>query len=398
MAVYAVGFFLMFGFSFAYNMAPASPVKWFLRRCDHSAIYLMIAGTYTALLSQIPDSLWAIALAVFVWSGALVGVTLNLLLPGRFDRVAVGVYLALGWSAIVAIRPLVAALPALTLTLVVVGGVIYSVGVAFLSLAQPEIPERDLARLCRRRRRLPFRRHSGGGGVKALPSRRGHGRRATAPAIFDAAVGWRVIARMHSGSPMTRTRFAFALAALGLAGPALAAELPTQSSLPSLAADPGTQAPDWKGFYVGTGVSVVSFKGEKGAVGGDVFAGYDRTFDNNLVLGVRFSTGYNPWLFPGGLYHGFDFAATSVKLGYEMGRLTPYVVTGVASRDRRISAAASPTPTIRSTGCSPVRARCKRQGPPASASTMPITNNVHVGLEATVGNLGPYGAFGALGH
>jgi hemolysin III len=131
MAVYAVGFFLMFGFSFAYNMAPASPVKWFLRRCDHSAIYLMIAGTYTALLSQIPDSLWAIALAVFVWSGALVGVTLNLLLPGRFDRVAVGVYLALGWSAIVAIRPLVAALPALTLTLVVVGGVIYSVGVAF---------------------------------------------------------------------------------------------------------------------------------------------------------------------------------------------------------------------------------------------------------------------------
>ena len=129
--VYAVCFFLMFGFSFAYNMVPDSSVKRWLRRCDHSGIYLMIAGTYTALLSQIPDSLWAAALAAFVWSGALVGVALALFLPGRFDRVAVGVYLALGWSAIVAIKPLVAALPAETLAFVVLGGLIYSIGVAF---------------------------------------------------------------------------------------------------------------------------------------------------------------------------------------------------------------------------------------------------------------------------
>ncbi|MGD1036067.1 MAG: hemolysin III family protein [Roseiarcus sp.] len=130
-AVYAAGFFLLFGFSLAYNMTPASPVKWILRRCDHSAIYVMIGGTYTALLSQVHDRLWAVGLAAFVWCGALVGVALKLFLPGRFDRVAIGVYLALGWSAIVAIRPLVAALPAETLALVVLGGVIYSIGVAF---------------------------------------------------------------------------------------------------------------------------------------------------------------------------------------------------------------------------------------------------------------------------
>jgi outer membrane immunogenic protein len=197
---------------------------------------------------------------------------------------------------------------------------------------------------------------------------------------------------------MTRTRFAFALAALGLAGPALAAELPTQSSLPSLAADPGTQAPDWKGFYVGTGVSVVSFKGEKGAVGGDVFAGYDRTFDNNLVLGVRFSTGYNPWLFPGGLYHGFDFAATSVKLGYEMGRLTPYVVTGVAlARPTNFGGGlADPNNSINGLFAGP--GALQAAGTAGVGFDYAITNNVHVGLEATVGNLGPYGAFGALGH
>jgi hemolysin III len=131
MAVYAAGFFLMFGASLAYNMTPNSPLKWILRRCDHSAIYLMIAGTYTALLSLIPDSLWAIALAAFVWCGALIGVALKLFAPGRFDRIEIGVYLALGWSAIIAIRPLVAALPAPTLALIVIGGLIYSVGVAF---------------------------------------------------------------------------------------------------------------------------------------------------------------------------------------------------------------------------------------------------------------------------
>ena len=73
MAVYAAGFFLLFGFSCAYNMAPPSPAKWLLRRFDHASIYLMIGGTYTALLSQAPVSLWAIALVTFVWTGALAG-------------------------------------------------------------------------------------------------------------------------------------------------------------------------------------------------------------------------------------------------------------------------------------------------------------------------------------
>ena len=130
-AVYAACFFMLFGFSCAYNMTPPSPAKWLLRRFDHASIYLMIGGTYTALLSRIPASWWAAALTASVWSGALAGVALKVFLPGRLDRVAIGVYLALGWSAIVAIKPLVAALPAETLALVVLGGVIYSVGVGF---------------------------------------------------------------------------------------------------------------------------------------------------------------------------------------------------------------------------------------------------------------------------
>src|SRR5271166_2751060 len=85
-AVYAAGFFSMFGFSLAYNMTPPSPLKWLLRRFDHSSIYLMIAGTYTPLLYQLQSRTWAWALAIVVWVGAIAGVVLKVALPGRFDR------------------------------------------------------------------------------------------------------------------------------------------------------------------------------------------------------------------------------------------------------------------------------------------------------------------------
>lgn len=131
MAVYAAGFFLLFGFSCAYNVAPPSAAKTLLRRFDHASIYLMIGGTYTALLSQARASFWVVALGAFVWTAALCGASVKLFLPGRLDRFAVGLYLALGWSALVVVKPLFASLPADTLVFVLVGGVLYSVGVAF---------------------------------------------------------------------------------------------------------------------------------------------------------------------------------------------------------------------------------------------------------------------------
>lgn len=130
-AIYAAGFFLMFGFSCAYNMTPPSPLKWLLRRFDHSAIYIMIAGTYTALLSQLQDRLWAWALIAVVWTGALGGSAVKLIFPGRYDRLAIGLYLLLGWTVVVAFEPMVASLPTATLILVAIGGLLYSVGVVF---------------------------------------------------------------------------------------------------------------------------------------------------------------------------------------------------------------------------------------------------------------------------
>jgi hemolysin III len=131
MAIYAAGFFALFGCSGAYNFATPSRVKERLRGFDHASIFLMIAGTYTAVLSQAPATRWTVGLGVFVWTAALAGAATRIFLPGRFERGIVVAYLALGWSALPAIRPLAAALPSQSCALVIAGGALYSVGVAF---------------------------------------------------------------------------------------------------------------------------------------------------------------------------------------------------------------------------------------------------------------------------
>jgi hemolysin III len=129
--IYAVGLLAMLGFSAAYNMWPISPVKWVLRRFDHSAIYLMIAGTYTPFIGQLKDGVASAGLLLGVWLTAILGVALKLLMPGRFDRTAIALYLILGWSCVVAYGPISAALPNASLWLLVAGGVLYSIGVIF---------------------------------------------------------------------------------------------------------------------------------------------------------------------------------------------------------------------------------------------------------------------------
>lgn len=129
--IYAAALIAMLGCSAAYNMWPVSPVKWLLRRFDHSAIYLLIAGTYTPFVAQMKTGFTSIALMAGVWLTAIVGLFFKLLLPGRFDRLAVGLYLLLGWSGAIAYDAVIAALPESTLWLLLAGGLFYSVGVIF---------------------------------------------------------------------------------------------------------------------------------------------------------------------------------------------------------------------------------------------------------------------------
>jgi len=129
-AIYLAGLLAMLGFSAAYNLWPVSPFKWWLRRFDHSAIYLLIAATYTAFMLPMHGATAAITLAA-IWAAALAGMTIKLLWPGRFDRTSVVLYLVMGWSGLFTLGPIAAALAPVTLALIAAGGVLYSVGVVF---------------------------------------------------------------------------------------------------------------------------------------------------------------------------------------------------------------------------------------------------------------------------
>jgi hemolysin III len=129
-AIYLAGLLAMVGFSAAYNLWPVSPFKWWLRRFDHSAIYLLIAATYTAFMLPLQGTTPAVILAV-LWAVALAGMAIKIFWPGRFDRTSVGLYLSMGWSGVFAFKLIAAAFAPMTLALIGTGGALYSAGVVF---------------------------------------------------------------------------------------------------------------------------------------------------------------------------------------------------------------------------------------------------------------------------
>ena len=131
LASYLFGLIVMLACSAAYNLTPPSQLKWILRRFDHSAIFLLIAGTYTPLLPFLPNAAQGWTLGLVTWLGAAFGIAMKFLFPGRFDRLAILVYLALGWVGITAAGAFAQVLPPQVLSLIIAGGILYTAGVIF---------------------------------------------------------------------------------------------------------------------------------------------------------------------------------------------------------------------------------------------------------------------------
>lgn len=130
-AVYGVATIAVFLCSAAYNMAWSPSRRAILRRLDHAAIFLKIAGTYTPFAALSLGGAVGAALLGAVWTIAAVGVPIALFAHQGMMRSVVWLYLAQGWIVILAIGPLAAALSVLALALLVAGGLLYTVGVAF---------------------------------------------------------------------------------------------------------------------------------------------------------------------------------------------------------------------------------------------------------------------------
>ena len=129
--VYGIGLILCLTISFTYNIWPHNRVKWILRRLDHSAIFILIAATYTPLLQSGINNPWIAANLALVWMMAIFGIYLKFRYPGRYDKVAILLYLGMGWSGVMVADTLLNYVAPITLYLIVAGGVIYSLGVIF---------------------------------------------------------------------------------------------------------------------------------------------------------------------------------------------------------------------------------------------------------------------------
>jgi len=129
--LYLVTLLAVLGVSLTFNLAPISQFKQVMARLDQAAIFLFIAGTYTPFLAVVGGTPMGQLLTVLVWGAALVGVALKLIVPQRFGRLAIALYLAIGWSGVLVFQTLAAVLPPPSFWLVIAGGITYSVGIVF---------------------------------------------------------------------------------------------------------------------------------------------------------------------------------------------------------------------------------------------------------------------------
>jgi hemolysin III len=139
--IYALCLLLMLAISAVYNLADKSRARGLMRRLDHAAIFIMIAGSYTPFTTQRFEGAWAIGMTAAVWAVALAGAAGKLFLPGVSKRFWLGVYILLGWMVVIAFQPLLRDVSLAAVILLAVGGAIYTLGVSIYVLE-----------------RLPFRR------------------------------------------------------------------------------------------------------------------------------------------------------------------------------------------------------------------------------------------------
>ncbi len=125
---------LLYGASTIYHLLPPGPAKNFFQWVDRSAIYLLIAGTYTPVTVMVLHDVWGQVLLVLEWILAGTGILLLMLTGKRFYTLSLALYLLMGWLAIFALVPLYRASPGWFLWLLLGGGMAYTVGVLFFML------------------------------------------------------------------------------------------------------------------------------------------------------------------------------------------------------------------------------------------------------------------------
>lgn len=132
-SVFCATVIILYFASAVYHALPSGKTKRVFRITEHSAIFLLIAGTYTPFTLGVLSGAWGWALFGVVWGIALVGVSLKAIYLASRPILFTSLYLLMGWVAVIAVKPFFASLPTKGLLLLIAGGLFYTVGVAFFA-------------------------------------------------------------------------------------------------------------------------------------------------------------------------------------------------------------------------------------------------------------------------
>ena len=138
-SVYAVSLTAVFGSSAVYHRGHwTERARRWLKRVDHSMIYILIAASYTPVAALVLGGTWEVVLLSVIWAGAVVGVTMKMARPDGLSIVSAALYMVLGWLAILALPQLVREMTTAELVLLLAGGLLYTIGAIVFATRRPD--------------------------------------------------------------------------------------------------------------------------------------------------------------------------------------------------------------------------------------------------------------------
>jgi hemolysin III len=138
--VYGFTLVLMFGSSAAYHLIKSNPSRTrLLRMLDHSAIYLLIAGTYTPICLNFFGGFWRWGLLGIVWLMAVAGIVVKVFILNAPRWVTAGIYLLMGWLSLMAVREILLTMPGSALVWLILGGLFFTLGAVVYMAKKPNI-------------------------------------------------------------------------------------------------------------------------------------------------------------------------------------------------------------------------------------------------------------------
>lgn len=130
-AAYGLSLVLLYTASALYHGVKDPALKKKLRICDHCSIFLLILGTYIPMSLLVVGGRMGVLLCLTNATLTVIGIILNTIDLNRFDKASLVLYAMMGWLVVVALKPLITALPPMGLALLVGGGVAYTAGIVF---------------------------------------------------------------------------------------------------------------------------------------------------------------------------------------------------------------------------------------------------------------------------